>query len=150
MYSEHYSRYYIGEKDAGSSPDSLITSTCLRIAGFAEGKKSFPFHYHVWVAEPALIPTSQSAGFLLGSSRLVVLILLIGGAVAKIFIDENESLEKGLKRFKRMREREGIVRAFKNKQYYVKPSDERREKKKKAIRRLQRKRARNVQRRTRY
>jgi len=56
--------------------------------------------------------------------------------VAKIFIDENEGLEKGLKRFKRMREREGIVRAFKNKQFYTKPSDERREKKKKAIRRL--------------
>jgi ribosomal protein S21 len=49
-----------------------------------------------------------------------------------------------------MREREGIVRAFKNKQYYVKPSDERREKKKKAIRRLKRKRVRNIQRRTRY
>ena len=49
--------------------------------------------------------------------------------MAKIFIDENEGLEKGLKRFKRMREREGIVRAFKNKQFYTKPSDERREKK---------------------
>ena len=70
--------------------------------------------------------------------------------MAKIFIDENESLEKGLKRFKRMREREGIVRAFKNKQYYVKPSDERREKKKKALRRLKRKRVRNIQRRNRY
>ena len=70
--------------------------------------------------------------------------------MAKIFIDENEGLEKALKRFKRMREREGIVRTFKNNQYYVKPSDERREKKKKAIRRLKRKRVRSVQRRTRY
>jgi small subunit ribosomal protein S21 len=79
-----------------------------------------------------------------------VLRIYNGGNVAKIFIDENEGLEKGLKRFKRMREREGIVRAFKNKQFYTKPSDERREKKKKAIRRLKRKRARSSQRRNRY
>jgi small subunit ribosomal protein S21 len=70
--------------------------------------------------------------------------------VAKITIDENEGLEKGLKRFKRMREREGIVREFKNKQFYTKPSDERREKRKKAIRRLKRKRVRNVHRQSRF
>jgi len=84
------------------------------------------------------------------TSGTVVLRQHCGGIVAKIFIDENEGLEKGLKRFKRMREREGIVRAFKNNQYYTKPSDERREKKKKAIRRLKRKRARSSQRRNRY
>jgi small subunit ribosomal protein S21 len=54
--------------------------------------------------------------------------------VAKIFVREDESLEAGIKRFKRMREKEGTVRDFKKKQYYVKPSDDRREKLKKAIR----------------
>ena len=106
--------------------------------------------FHVWVADSVHILISQFAGFIFALNRFVVLRLLCGGIVAKIFIDENEGLEKGLKRFKRMREREGIVRAFKNKQFYTKPSDERREKKKKAIRRLKRKRARSSQRRNRY
>ena len=68
--------------------------------------------------------------------------------MAKIVITEEEGLEKGLKRFKRMREKEGIVKAFKKKQYYTKPSDERREQRKKAIRKLKRKKARSEARRS--
>ena len=67
--------------------------------------------------------------------------------MAKIFVRDDESLETSLKRFKRMREKEGTVRDFKRKQYYVKPSDDRREKLKKAIRRLARKKSRSAARR---
>ena len=72
-----------------------------------------------------------------------------GEDVARIFVRDDESLEAGIKRFKRMRDKEGTVRAFKKKQYYVKPSDDRREKLKKAIRRLNRKKARSSSRRPR-
>jgi small subunit ribosomal protein S21 len=72
-----------------------------------------------------------------------------GEDVARIFVRDDESLEAGIKRFKRMRDKEGTVRDFKKKQYYVKPSDDRRERLKKAIRRLNRKKARSSSRRTR-
>lgn len=42
--------------------------------------------------------------------------------MAKIDIDDSENLEKAIKRFKRMVEREGIVREFKRREYFVKPS----------------------------
>jgi small subunit ribosomal protein S21 len=37
-------------------------------------------------------------------------------------VDENELLEKAIKRFKRMVEKEGIIREFKKREYYEKPS----------------------------
>jgi len=73
--------------------------------------------------------------------------ITIGGVVARITIRDDESLESGIKRFKRMREKEGTVKTFKKKQYYEKPSDVRREQKKKAIRRLRRKKVRATTRR---
>ena len=42
--------------------------------------------------------------------------------MATINVDENENLEKAIKRFKRMVEKEGIVRECKRREYYVKPS----------------------------
>ncbi|GHU29873.1 30S ribosomal protein S21 [Spirochaetia bacterium] len=42
--------------------------------------------------------------------------------MAHITVDENESLEKAIKRFKRMVEKEGIIREFKKREYYEKPS----------------------------
>ena len=42
--------------------------------------------------------------------------------MASIFVDDSENLEKAIKRFKRMVEKEGIVREFKKREYYVKPS----------------------------
>ncbi len=45
-----------------------------------------------------------------------------GEFMAKIDIDDSENLEKAIKRFKRMVEREGIVREFKRREYFVKPS----------------------------
>ena len=42
--------------------------------------------------------------------------------MAHIIIDENEVLEKAIKRFKRMVEKEGIIREYKKREYYEKPS----------------------------
>jgi len=42
--------------------------------------------------------------------------------LAHIIVDENEVLEKAIKRFKRMVEKEGIIREYKKREYYEKPS----------------------------
>ncbi|HAC31960.1 MAG: 30S ribosomal protein S21 [Treponema sp.] len=42
--------------------------------------------------------------------------------MATIVVDDSENLEKAIKRFKRMVEKEGIVREYKKREYYVKPS----------------------------
>lgn len=42
--------------------------------------------------------------------------------MATIIVDDSESLEKAIKRFKRMVEKEGIIREFKRREYYEKPS----------------------------
>ncbi|MDR2467470.1 MAG: 30S ribosomal protein S21 [Spirochaetaceae bacterium] len=42
--------------------------------------------------------------------------------MAHINVDESEPLEKAIKRFKRMVEKEGIIREYKKREYYEKPS----------------------------
>jgi small subunit ribosomal protein S21 len=42
--------------------------------------------------------------------------------VAHIIVDDNEMLEKAIKRFKRMVEKEGIIREYKKREYFEKPS----------------------------
>jgi small subunit ribosomal protein S21 len=42
--------------------------------------------------------------------------------LAHIILDDNEVLEKAIKRFKRMVEKEGIIREYKKREYYEKPS----------------------------
>jgi small subunit ribosomal protein S21 len=42
--------------------------------------------------------------------------------LAHIIVDDNEMLEKAIKRFKRMVEKEGIIREFKKREYFEKPS----------------------------
>ena len=42
--------------------------------------------------------------------------------IATINVDETENLEKAIKRFKRMVEKEGIIREFKRREYFEKPS----------------------------
>ncbi|QTQ11265.1 30S ribosomal protein S21 [Treponema parvum] len=39
-----------------------------------------------------------------------------------IYVDDSENLEKAIKRFKRMVEKEGIIREYKKREYYEKPS----------------------------
>ena len=59
--------------------------------------------------------------------------------IAFVFIDDSEPLEKALKRFKRMVEKEGIIREFKKREFYEKPSEIRNRKKKSIERKLQKK-----------
>lgn len=49
--------------------------------------------------------------------------------MATIIVGESENLEKALKRFKRMTENEGIVKEFKDRRYFIKPSAELHQKK---------------------
>lgn len=42
--------------------------------------------------------------------------------MAHIIVEDSENLEKAIKRFKRMVEKEGIIREFKKREYYEKPS----------------------------
>ncbi|MDR0495244.1 MAG: 30S ribosomal protein S21 [Treponema sp.] len=56
--------------------------------------------------------------------------------MAHIVIDDSELLEKAIKRFKRMVEKEGIIREFKKREYYEKPSTILNRKKKAIARKL--------------
>ncbi len=47
--------------------------------------------------------------------------------MANIEVYDDENLEKALKRFKRKVEKEGIIREFKKRQYFQKPSAKRHE-----------------------
>ena len=42
--------------------------------------------------------------------------------MAQIIVDDSENLEKAIKRFKRMVEKEGIIREWKKREFYEKPS----------------------------
>jgi small subunit ribosomal protein S21 len=42
--------------------------------------------------------------------------------MATINVDESENLEKAIKRFKRMVEKEGIIREYEKREYFEKPS----------------------------
>ncbi len=42
--------------------------------------------------------------------------------MATVIVDDSENLEKAIKRFKRMVEKEGIIREFKKREFFVKPS----------------------------
>ena len=59
--------------------------------------------------------------------------------MAYIVIDDNELLDKAIKRFKRMVEKEGIIREFKKREYYEKPSTILNRKKKAIARKLMKK-----------
>ena len=59
--------------------------------------------------------------------------------MAHIVIDDSEMLEKAIKRFKRMVEKEGIIREFKKREYFEKPSTILNRKKKAIARKLMKK-----------
>jgi small subunit ribosomal protein S21 len=62
--------------------------------------------------------------------------------IAFVTISQDEPLEKALKRFKRQVEKEGIIREFKKREFYEKPSTIK-NRKKKALKRKQMKKARS-------
>lgn len=59
--------------------------------------------------------------------------------IAFVKVDDGENLEKAIKRFKRMVEKEGIIREWKKREYYEKPSTIRNRKKKSLERKIQKK-----------
>ena len=65
------------------------------------------------------------------------------GAIAFVQVGEEELLEKALKRFKRVVEKEGIVREWKRREYFEKPSTVR-NKRRKAMERKRLKRLRKI------
>lgn len=65
-------------------------------------------------------------------------------SIANIKVHDDELLEKALKRFKRLVEKEGIVREYKRREYFEKPSTIN-HRKKKALVRKQAKKLRKIQ-----
>ncbi|MFO7780921.1 MAG: 30S ribosomal protein S21 [Spirochaetia bacterium] len=59
--------------------------------------------------------------------------------MAYIRVDDGENLEKAIKRFKRMVEKEGIIREWKKREYFEKPSTIRNRKRKSLERKLAKK-----------
>ncbi len=55
-----------------------------------------------------------------------------------IIVQDNEPIDRALKRFKKKYERSGVLKEFKKRAYFTKPSVKKRMKKVKAIRRAQR------------
>ena len=53
--------------------------------------------------------------------------------MAEVKIQDGESVESALRRFKRMLEREGILKALKAKKHYEKPSERKRREMRQAI-----------------
>jgi small subunit ribosomal protein S21 len=53
-------------------------------------------------------------------------------------IAENEPIDRAIKRFKKKYERSGVLKEFKKRAYFTKPSVKKRMKKLKAVRRAQR------------
>ena len=58
--------------------------------------------------------------------------------MVEIQVRDKESLERALRRFKKKWERAGILRELRGRGFYIKPSDEKREARKKATRRMAR------------
>lgn len=56
----------------------------------------------------------------------------------KVLIQDNESVDKALKRFKKKYEKSGILKEFRRRQYFVKPSVEKKMLKERAIRKNKR------------
>ena len=56
----------------------------------------------------------------------------------EVTIRDNEPLERALRRFKKKWERAGVLRDVRRKSFFLKPSVEKRESRKKAVRRMAR------------
>ncbi|MBN2652416.1 MAG: 30S ribosomal protein S21 [Spirochaetales bacterium] len=64
--------------------------------------------------------------------------------MAYVKVDDNDSLEKAIKKFKRMVEKEGIIREWKKREYFEKPSTIK-NRKKKSLERKRMKKLRKMQ-----
>lgn len=61
----------------------------------------------------------------------------VGASVIKVRPRGNESVQQMLKRFKRLCQREGLIRDIKRTSYFEKPSERKRRKSRKSLRRAQ-------------
>ncbi len=59
-------------------------------------------------------------------------------SVVEVQVKEKESFERALRRFKKMWERAGVLREIRSRAFYEKPSDTKREARKKTVRRIKR------------
>ena len=59
--------------------------------------------------------------------------------MATVYVGKDETLESALKRFKRKVQQEGIIADIRRKEFYVKPSVAKREKHKKALEKVMKK-----------
>jgi len=60
--------------------------------------------------------------------------------MSRVEVHQNESLERALKRFKRKLQREGVLREYRNRKFYEKPSVKKRRKIKEAAKKTARSR----------
>ena len=58
--------------------------------------------------------------------------------MVEVQVKEKESFERALRRFKKMGERAGVLREIRSRAFYEKPSDTKREARKKTVRRIKR------------
>ena len=58
--------------------------------------------------------------------------------MVEVIVREGEPLERALRRFKKKYEKAGILKEFKRNSYYLKPSEAKRIKRSKALRRMRR------------
>jgi len=58
--------------------------------------------------------------------------------VIGVTVQDNEPIDKALKRFKKKYERSGILREYRRHTFYLKPSEQRKIERMKALRRIQR------------
>ncbi|MCX6161027.1 MAG: 30S ribosomal protein S21 [Ignavibacteriae bacterium] len=56
----------------------------------------------------------------------------------KVVVQDNESLDKALKRFKKKYEKAGILKEFRRRQFYTKPSVDKKMDKERAVRKCRR------------
>ena len=56
----------------------------------------------------------------------------------KVIIQDTESLDKALKRFKKKYEKAGILKEFRRRQFYIKPSVDKKMEKERAVRKAKR------------
>jgi len=56
--------------------------------------------------------------------------------MVQVKVRDNENLGRALRRFKKKFEKEGVLKAIKKNSYYIKPTEKRRLKRAKAIKRL--------------
>ena len=61
-----------------------------------------------------------------------------GFCLIKVIVQDNESIDKALKRFKKKYEKAGILKEFRRRQFYVKPSVNKKMNKERAVRKSKR------------